>query len=426
MNRVVITGIGLVTSLGTGTEATWEGLIAGRTGIDRIQGFDVSSLCTQLGGEVRDFEPRQYVANRRALRKMTHGDQLALIGATLAVRDAHLELGEEDADVAGLFVGGNKDVSDLDHLLQPFLEARGDNGVVDIQRFGESAQTTAYPLFFVEGLQAASLFHISEAFKLRGANTYFAGTAESGALAVGRGYRAVRTGEAKVVIAGGFDDTVSWWPMTKYDSTHYLTDRNELGAAAYCPYDVQRSGSLLGDGAAFVVLETYADAVARGARMYAEVTGMGNANDATELGVPHPEGRGLSHAIQSALREAGSEPAQVGYIAAEGNGTKLGDASETAGIRSAFGPAAERVVASSVKPAVGNMMAGAGALNVGVAALSLYHQIVPPTLHLKDLDPACSLDWVPEQTREVRIDNALAVARGLEGQNVVLALRAVR
>jgi 3-oxoacyl-[acyl-carrier-protein] synthase II len=173
-------------------------------------------------------------------------------------------------------------------------------------------------------------------------------------------------------------------------------------------------------------METYENAVARGARIYAEVTGFGNANDATEVGVPDPEGRGLAHAIGSALKEAGSAPEDIGYIAAEGSGTQGGDVGEAAGIRSAMGAAADTVLASTVKPATGNMVAAAGALNVGVAALGLYHSQVPPTLHLEHPDPACSLDWVPDTPRDMSGECALAVARGIEGQNVVLALRKAR
>jgi 3-oxoacyl-[acyl-carrier-protein] synthase II len=424
--RAVITGIGLVTPLGIGTEATWRGLIEGRTAVGPIRQFDASSLRTQVGGEIVDFQPEQFATNRRTLRMMTRNDQLALAGATLAVRDAQINLADQDSDRTGLFVGSNKEISNPMHLLEATLVGRNPDGSVDMRRLGEQATSAFYPLFYVEGLQAASLFFISQAFDLKGANTYFAGTAETGAVAVGRAYRAIRRGEVDVAIAGGFDDAVSWWSMTKFDALGVMTDRNDLGSAACRPYDRDRTGTVLGEGAALLTLEEYHGAVARGARIYAEIVGFGSGYDGYKLITPHPEGRGLSLAIQAALRESGSPPEAIRYIAAHGSGTRLGDASEARAIRAVWRASTAGLAASSVKPATGHLGAGAGALNVAVAALALQRQVVPPTLNLETPDPVCRMDWVPGQAREVRLEQALALARGLEGQNVALALRAVR
>jgi 3-oxoacyl-[acyl-carrier-protein] synthase II len=249
--------------------------------------------------------------------------------------------------------------------------------------------------------------------------------AEAGAVAIGRAYRSVRRGEADMTIAGGFDDAISWWTMTKFDAFGILTDRNELGSAACRPYDRDRGGMVLGEGAACLVLESLDAAKARGATIYAEIVGFGSGHDGYKLVTPHPEGRGLALAMKSALREAQITPEQVGYIATEGNGTIAGDASEARAIAEVFGPGGGSVCASSVKGAVGHLVAGAGALNAAVAALALKHRKVPPTVNLDNPDPACALDWVPREAREVRTEYALALARGLEGQSVALALRAV-
>lgn len=425
--RVVVTGVGLATPLGTGTEATWSGLTEGRSGIERIQLYDVSALESQLGGEVSDFQPEEIVPNKRALRKMTRGDQFALVGSILAMRDSGLEVASEQSDRAGLFVGSNKEVSDLTHLLEPTVAARNPDGTVDFQRFGESAYSTAYPLFYVEGLQAGALFYISEAFGLQGPNTYYAGTAESGSTAIGRAFRAIRNGEADAVIAGGYDDATSWWSMTKLDTFDgYLSRRNDLGAGAVRPFDRERDGTVMGEGGAFLVLETLAAAQERGARIYAEIVGFGSGNDAYELLTPHPEGRGLAIAIRHALNEAGVAPGDVAYIAAHGSGTRAGDASEAKAI-SATVANGGRPLGSSVKAATGHLNAAAGALNVAVAALALYHRTVPPTLNLDDPDPECaSAEWVQREARELDGDAALALASGLAGQNVALTLRAVR
>jgi 3-oxoacyl-[acyl-carrier-protein] synthase II len=312
------------------------------------------------------------------------------------------------------------------HLLEGTLVARLEDGSVSFRTLGEQAKSAFYPLFFVEGLQAASLFYVSQAFDLKGANTYFAGTGESGAVAIGRAYRAVRRGEVRVAIAGGFDDASSWWNMTKFDAMGILTPRNDLGSAACRPYDRDRTGTVLGEGAALVIVENYDAASARGARMYAEIIGFGNGYDAYKVITPHPEGRGMALAMQKALQEAGSAPDSIDYVATHGSGTRLGDASEARALCSVFGTGSNGPLASSVKPATGHLMGGAGALNVATAALALHHQAVPPTLNLEHPDADCAFDWVPGEARKADIGEALALARGLEGQNVALAMRAVR
>jgi 3-oxoacyl-[acyl-carrier-protein] synthase II len=422
--RVAVTGVGLLTPLGTGVEPTWKALLDGETAVGPLQNFDPSSLRTHVGAEIVDFEPKDFVTNRRTLRMMTRADQFALAGATLAVRDSGLELTEETAPRSGLFVGSNKELCNPLHLVEPALSARNEDGTADIRRLGEKATSTFYPLFYVEGLQAASLFFISEAFGLKGVNTYFAGTAETSAVAIGRAYRAIRRGEADAVIAGGHDDPVSWYTMTKFDALGILSQSNELGAGACRPFDADRDGTVFGEGAAFLMLEELEAAQQRGARIYAEIVGFGSAYDARKLLTPDGAGRPLVHAVESALREAETAPEAVGYVAAHGSGTVLGDASEANALRAVFdghGPAV-----SSVKAGSGHLVAAAGALNAAVAALTLHTRTAPPTLNLERRDGACAdLDLVAGSARELELDHAVAVARGLEGQNVALVMRAV-
>lgn len=425
MNRVAITGIGLVTALGTGVDETWAGVVEGRSGLARLSAFDPAGLHTQVGAEIPEFDAKPYVANRRALRNMTRNDQLALVGATLAVRDAGLDLTSEDGNNVGLFLGGNKEISHPDRMLDAALAFRGGDGNVDMATVGTEGAKRFYPLFYIEGLQAASLFYISEAFGLRGENTYFAGTADAGATAIARAFRAVRRGEARAAIAGGWDDATSWWHTGKMDALGVLTRSNELGAGACRPFDRNRDGAALGEGSAFVVLEDAAAAADRGARVYAEIVGFGGGFDTHGLVTPSPDGRGLAHALRAALADAALDAEAVDYVAVHGCGTRLGDASEAAAMRSALGAAVGQLAASSVKPATGHLVAGAGALNVAVAALATHHNVVPPTLNLVDVDPSCEgIDWVPGTAREQRVDTSLAIARGLHGQNIVLALQA--
>lgn len=426
MKRVAITGIGLVTPLGAGAAANWQALLEGRSAIGPIRAFDPASLHTRIAAEILDFDPKPYVSNRRALRMMTRSDLFAVAGAFLAAEDAGRPFSPETADRSGLFVGANKETSKLDPFLEGVLVARGPDGVPDVRRVGEAARTHFPPLFFIEGLQAAALFYVSEAWGLKGANTYFAGTAEAGATAVGRAFRSIRTGETDRAFAGGFDDATSWWTLAKYDGMGFLSDRNELGAGACRPFDRARTGAVLGEGAAMLLLEEYEVARKRGARIHAEIIGFGSAYDCHATLTPHPDGRGLARAMGAALRDASLTPADVSYIAAHGSGTQKGDPSEARALRSVFGERAKGVAGSSVKAATGHLMAAAGALNVAVAALALEHQVLPPTLNLDAVDPQCAFDWVGGKPREARVEQALALARGLGGQNVALALRAVR
>jgi 3-oxoacyl-[acyl-carrier-protein] synthase II len=421
MRRVMVTGIGLLTCLGEGAAPTWQGLLDGRTGIGPIGGYDTSPLRTQLGAQLVDFDARRY-ADRRVLRNTTRHEELALAGATLAMRDAGLDGTRDFGQRGAVFLGGNKEVSRLDEVLTGLLTVRGPDGKADIRQLGATAPSVLPPLFYVEGLQGAALFYLSQAFGFLGANSYYAGTAEAGTTAVGRALRAVRRGEADVALAGGFDDPTSWWSMSKMDALGVLSARNELGEEAFRPFDRQRSGSVLGDGAAFLVLEERESALRRGARCYAELRGAGAGNECHAVLTPEPDGRGLVRAIDAALRDAGMPAGDVGYVATHGCATVLGDITESRAIRRALGPAADGLLASSVKPQTGHLVAGAGVLNVAVAALAVDSGVVPPTLNLTDPDPDCDLDWVPHTPREAHPTAALALARGLAGQAVAVAV----
>ncbi|MEU4246722.1 beta-ketoacyl-[acyl-carrier-protein] synthase family protein [Amycolatopsis sp. NPDC026612] len=419
MRRVVVTGIGPVTAVGTGVDAAWKALLAGHSGIGPIRRFDASSLRTRLAAEIDGFTAGDFL-DRRSERKTTRVEHLAVGGAALAVADAGLDA--LDPARTALFTAGSKEVSDLTKLVDAVTGAIGEHGRFDVRRVGERSGTFP-PLFYVEGLQGASLFYISAKWGLTGPNTYFAGTAEAGANAIGRAFRVIRRGEADRAIAGAADDPVWWWPMSSFDSLGLLSTDNDAGAAAFRPYDRRGSGAVLGEGAAFVLLEEYETAKRRGAPIYAEVVGYGTGADAHAGVTPHPDGRGLVHALRRALAEAGCAPGDVSYIASHGSATRLGDRSEARALRTVFGAAVPP--ASSVKPATGHLVGAAGALNFAVAALAVRHDVVPPTLNLEDPRPECALDWVPGTARELPVRYALAVARGLEGQNVVCALRSV-
>ncbi|WP_156725856.1 beta-ketoacyl-[acyl-carrier-protein] synthase family protein [Streptomyces apocyni] len=428
MRRVAVTGIGVLTALGEGRGETWKGLLEGRSAVGPIQGYDASSLTTRLAAELPDFRATRY-APRKSLRMTTRNDQLAISGAALAVEDAGLDLAEAgfDPERAGVFVGGNKEISNPEHLLTGSLAGRAEDGKADLRQLGERASSAFYPLYFVEGLQSASLFHLSHAHGFKGANSYYHGTADAGLTALARGYRSIRGGESDVVIAGGFDDAASWWVMTKMDGLGVLTTRNDAGADAFRPYDRARSGSVLGEGAAFLVLEEWEAAERRGARIYAEVGGFGATQD-PELVTPHPLGEPLAAAVRKALREARLDAGAVDYVATHGCATRLGDLTEARALTAVFGGAdgkASGTAAGSVKPATGHLVAGAGALNAAVCALAIDGGALPPTLGLTELDPECAgMDWVAGAAREERVRHTVAIGRGLEGQQTALVLSA--
>jgi 3-oxoacyl-[acyl-carrier-protein] synthase II len=422
--RVAITGVGLVTPLGVGTDETWSGLVEGRSAVGPIEAYDPSSLRTHIGAEVPEFVPKEYVPNRRSLRTMTRNDLLGTVGAVLAVRDSGLELTEDPQGRHALFTGSNKEISDPDSVADAAIAARDEDGKINTRRFGEEFPRGVRPLFFIEGLQGASLFYISEGFSLMGTNTYFAGSAEAGMTAVGRGYRAVKRGEADLAIAGGFDDPVSWWQMCKLDALGILTGANDKGPGACRPFDKGRDGTVMGEGSAFFVLEEMEAAKARGAHVYCEVTGFGSGSDVGHLVTPDADGGGVRAAAESALREAGVAADAIDYVAAHASATKVGDASEARGLAALF--AGNGAAVSSVKGATAHLCAGAGALNAAVAALAIDRGALPPTANLETPDASCAgLDCIMGEAREAKVGAALAIARGFEGQNVALALGAV-
>jgi 3-oxoacyl-[acyl-carrier-protein] synthase II len=417
----MITGIGLLTGLGEGARSNWEALMAGRTAIKRLAAYDPAPLRTQLGAEIGGFEPLRF-ASRKALRMLNRGDQLGLAAAALAIADAGLGNGAELGHRTGLFLGGNKEVPRVDDLVERIVSIRREDGTPDLRKLGQTASSVIAPLFYVEGLQPAAVFHISQKYGIRGANCFFAGTADSGAVAIERAMRAIRRGEADLAIAGGYDDATSWWPMSKADSLGVLVTDNDAGAGAFRPYDRQRSGSILGEGAALVVLEERDAALARGAPCYAEVACFGAGHDCHRPPTPHPDGRGLARAIRRALGDGGVSAHDLSYVAAHGSATRTGDVSETRALYQAFGSAAKTIPVSSIKPQTGHLVGAAGALNVTVVALAMQHGAVPATLHLDDPDPECDLNHVPHQPRKAHLTHALALARGFEGQAVALLL----
>ena len=430
--RVGVTGIGLVTGLGVGTDATWKAILEGRSAVAPLEGFSTDGLTSRIGSQVGTLDPEAYGAARRNTRTMTPGDRFAYVAATLALRDAGFSAADDlpraypDSDRLALYAAGDKEVGRITGFEEAVKAARKPDGEVDVRVFAEVGMNTVYPLIYVEGLPGASLFYISQTHKMTGANTYFSGSSDTGLIAIGTAFRTIRRGEADLAIAGAYDDGLTPLSMNRFDSFGILTYRNDLGPAACRPYDRDRTGSVMGEGAVFFVLEEMEAAKARSARVYAEVCGYGAAFDGYRLVTPDPEGGGTRRAIEAALKDGAVAADDVGYVATHGSATLLGDVTETAALKAAFGEHARRLAASTVKPATGHMTAAAGPLSLATAVLAIHDGVLPPTLNLAHPDPACDLDWVPLEARSQRVRFAVAVGRGFEGTAAAIAARAVQ
>jgi 3-oxoacyl-[acyl-carrier-protein] synthase II len=403
--RVVVTGIGPITPVGIGVDAFWEGLTSGRNGVGPIQRFDPSDLPVKLAGEVHGFDPTDHLEVKEA-RHTDRSVQLAVSAAHLAHEDAGKpEIGgERTGVVVSSGVGG------IETLLKQHsvLLERGPGRVSP---------------FMVPGLMAnASAGHVAMHFGLTGPNMCIVTACAAGAHGVGEGYRLIREGLADVVLAGSTEAAIVPLCVAAFAQMQALT-RNPDPETASRPFDADRDGFVLSEGACMLVLESEEHARSRSARIYAELAGYGASADAYHITQPEPSGTGAAIAIRLALRDADAQPGDIGYINAHGTSTQLNDAAETAAIRSILGDAAHDVPVSSTKSMTGHMVGAAGAVEAAACALVVSEGVLPPTIHYETPDPACDLDCVPNEARKADVGLALSNSFGFGGQNAVLAFR---
>lgn len=419
MRDVVITGLSAVTGLGHEAGQTWDALLESRSAVAPLASFDASSLDCRAGAEVVDLQAAlKPLVDRRMLRNMIRNDRLAALGAVQAVRDAKLEGRIEQA---GLYLASAKEISEPDKVMDAVLLARDEDGQVDYEVMGTKGAADFYPLFYVEGLQAASLFYISKVLEMKGTNAYVSGGSEAGMSALGMGLRAIRRGEAEVVVVGGFDDATSWWNQTKYQNWQLL----QHGECAPHPFSAQAGGTVLGEGSVFLVLESAAHAAARGARTYARLGAVASRQDSERVFTPQADGDGLVRAVRAALEGSGTTGEQIGVVVAEGTATAAGDSRETQALGVALGGA--RPAVTAVKGATGHTTAASGLLNVAVAALALHTGTVPVIAGTAAGDAAADsgLDLVLNTARELPEEgagSALALAQGFQGQSSAAVL----
>ena len=408
--RVVVTGVGLVSSLGLTTKATWDGLLAGRSGVARITHFDPSDFAAQIAAEVKGFDPLQFV-DKKDVKKMDVFIQYAIAASQYAVDDAGLSIGDGNRDRTGVFI------------------ASGIGGFSTIERehraLLEGGPRRISPFFIPASIINLASGQVSIRFGARGPNSATCTACSASAHAIGDAYHIIRRGDADAMIAGGSEAAITPMGVGGFAAMRALSTRNDEPERASRPFDRDRDGFVVGEGAGVLVLEEYELARRRGARMYAEVVGYGMSGDAFHITAPSEDGDGAVRAMQMALRGAGLEPSAIAYINAHGTSTPYNDRLETMAIKKVFGDHAYKLAVSSTKSMTGHLLGAAGGLEAVITALAVHHKMLPPTINLDNPDPECDLDYVPNASRAAEIAHAMSNSFGFGGTNAVLLFKRV-
>ena len=406
--RVVVTGIGLVSSLGIGTEANWAALNAGQSGIGTITKFDAAAFSTRIAGEVKGFDPLQFI-DKKDVKKMDVFIQYAIAAADFAMTDAHLTITPEQAPRTGVFI------------------ASGIGGFTTIERehkaLLEGGPRKISPFFIPSAIINLAAGQVSIRFGAKGPNSATCTACSASAHAIGDAYEIIRRGAADVMIAGGSEAAITPMGIGGFGAMRALSTRNDEPARASRPFDVDRDGFIVGEGAGVVILETLEGAQRRGAKIYAELVGYGMSADAYHITAPSEDGDGAFRVMNAAMKSAGITPSQVDYINAHGTSTPHGDRIETIAIKRCFGEHARKVAVSSTKSMTGHLLGAAGGLEAGITALAVYRQVAPPTINLDRPDPECDLDYIPNTKRAFKIEYALSNSFGFGGTNAALLLK---
>ena len=406
--RVVVTGVGCVTPIGTGVEGLWDGLRARRSAVRAITRFDPSPFRSRIAAEIPDFHPLDFLEARRA-RRLDRYSQLAVVAALLALRDAALDLGREDRDRVGASMGS----------------ALGGVGYAEEQVavYARSGLKGVDPMLALSVFGGAASCNIAIEFGVTGPNSTNAMSCASGTIAVGDAFQAIRDGRADVMLAGGAEAPLAPLCYGAFAVIRAMSTRNDEPAAASRPFDRERDGFVMGEGAAVLVLEERDRAVARGARVLAEVLGTAVTNDAWHMTAPRPDGGQAARCLTLALADAHVAPHEVEYVNAHGSSTPLNDKTETLAIRSAFGAHAPRLAVSGTKGYYGHPLGASGAIEAAVTALALARGWLPPTLNLSVRDPECDLDYLEGAGCERRVRVAVSNSFGFGGINAAVVLR---
>jgi 3-oxoacyl-[acyl-carrier-protein] synthase II len=406
--RVAITGVGLVTPLGTGVEKNWQALMEGRSGIGPVSRFNVEDFPTRIAGEVKDFKPEDFI-EKKEIKKMDLFIQYAVAAAQMAMEESCLPITPENEDMVGVIVGvGIAGLSSIEEYHKLFLESR-------LKRVS--------PFFIPKLIANLAPGQISIRYGAKGINYTPTSACSSGAHAIGEAFRLIRLGEQDAMIAGGAEAALTPLGLGGFIAMKAVSSRNDEPEKASRPFDRNRDGFVMAEGAGVLVLEELEHAKKRGAKIYAEVVGYGANADAYHMTAPSPEGEGAVRCIRLALRSGGIDPLEVDYINAHGTSTPYNDATETQAIKRVFGEHAARLAVSSTKSMTGHLLGAAGGVEGVFSALALHYQCMPPTINYEEPDPECDLDYVPNASRRAEIRVALSNSFGFGGTNVCLAFR---
>ena len=406
--RIVVTGIGIVSPVGLSRDSTWKNLLAGVSGIDHIAAFKPEDLETTIAGEVKGFEPTDYMS-RKDSRRMDRFSQLAVAAASEAVEQARFTdlngIGERVSVMVASGIGGIITLSEQIGV----LDARGARRVS--------------PFLVPMMLPDMASGQVSMAIGARGPNYSTVSACASGGDAIGQGQALLRMGVADAVVAGGTEAAICPIGVAGFNSVKALSRRNDEPHRASRPFDAQRDGFVLGEGAGVLVMETLENARERGVEPIVEMSGYGSTSDAYHITQPHPEGEGAARAMEMALKDAGMSPGDIDYINAHGTSTPLNDRSETLAMKRVFGDEAYKIPISSTKSMTGHLLGASGALEAAVSALAIVNSAAPPTINLEEPDPDCDLDYIPHMARRGRIRTAMSNSFGFGGHNVSLIFR---
>ncbi len=406
--RVVITGAGMITPLGTGTEKSWNALLEGKSGVGRITHFDTDGFPCKIAAEVNDFNIDDFI-DLKEQKKMDRFIHLGLSAAVLAMEDSGLKITEGNADKTGVIVGA------------------GMGGLPAIERCNQIINTKGprkiTPFFIPMTIINLIAGQISMRFGAKGPNSAISTACASGTHSIGDSFKLIREGSADAMICGGAEAVITPLGITGFASMKALSTRNNEPEKASRPFDKERDGFVMGEGSGIVVLEELELALQRGARIYAEVIGYGLNSDAYHITSPAPNGEGASKCMKSALRDAGIRYEEVDYINAHGTSTKYGDEIETTAIKNVFERHAYQLCISSTKSMIGHLLGASGGVEAAICALSIFNKIVPPTLNLDNPDPECDLDYVPNKARSMDINIAMSNSFGFGGTNACIIIR---
>jgi 3-oxoacyl-[acyl-carrier-protein] synthase II len=403
--RVVITGIGMVSPLGIGNDANWQGLIEARNGIGRITKFDATDYACQIAGEIPGFAPEQWI-EKKEIKKSDAFIHFGIVASQLAVDDSGIDFSTGDPDRAGVIIASGIGGFPLIQATHQILMERGPSRIS--------------PFFIPGSIVNLASGHVSIRFNLQGPSSAPATACAAGAHAIGDAFKIIQRDDADIMLAGGTEGCVSPLAVGGFAAMRALSTRNDDPAHASRPFDVGRDGFVMGEGSGIVVLEEREHALRRGAKIYCELTGYGMSSDAHHITSPSDDGSGMIRVMKRALKDARLDTADIGYINAHGTSTQVGDRIETLAMKKVFGDHAYKLAVSSTKSMTGHLLGAAGGLESAIAAKSLQEGILPPTINLEKPDPECDLDYIPNEARRQQVQHVLSNSFGFGGTNATL------